>query len=99
MSKITKSSQGKTCKVRIPGYCNFNPETTVAAHINSVRFGHGTGHKVNDLFIADCCSSCHDVLDYRVRSNFTTAELKLMQYEGVFETQLRLIEDGLVVIK
>lgn len=96
MSKITKSAQGEVCTVRIAGYCNGNTETTVFAHINGVRFKHGTGIKASDLLGAYCCSSCHDVLDGRVRSNYSRNELKLDHYEGVFETQLKLIDKGLI---
>lgn len=99
MSKLTKAAKGKDCTVRIPSYCNGNPETTVLAHVNGVRFGHGIGNKVNDLLAADTCSACHDILDGRVRCDtFTHKELKLMFYEGVMETQLRRVEDGLVVL-
>jgi len=96
MSKITKSAAGEECMVRIIGYCNGNPETTILAHVNGVRFKHGTGIKVNDVLAAYCCSSCHDVLDGRVMSNYTRDELKLYHYEGVLETQLKLIEKGLL---
>lgn len=99
MSKLTKAAKGKNCTVRIPGFCNFNPETTVSAHVSGVRFGHGTGQKVNDVLAADTCSGCHDVLDGRVRCDtFSRKELKLMHYEGVMETQLRRIEEGLITV-
>lgn len=98
MSKLTKASRGKSCTVRVPGYCNFNPETTVSAHVSGVRFGHGIGQKVKDILAADCCSACHDVIDNRVRSQFTKDQLKLMHYEGVIETQLRRIDEGLITL-
>ena len=98
MSKLTNASKGQSCSVRVPGYCNGSNETTVSAHINGVRFGHGTGKKVNDLLAADCCSSCHDVLDGRVRCHYSRAELKLMHYDGVFETQMRRITEGLISV-
>jgi hypothetical protein len=96
MSKIRKSAHGENCTVRIVGYCNNNPETTVLAHINGVRFEHGVGRKVNDIHGAYCCSSCHDALDYRVRTNHTRDQLKLWHLEGVIETQLKLIDAGLI---
>jgi hypothetical protein len=96
MSAITKSANGENCTIRVPGYCNDNPETTVLAHINGVRFGHGTGQKVDDIFGAYACSDCHDVVDGRQRSNYSRDELKLMHYEGVFETQLKLLAKGLI---
>lgn len=98
MSKLTKSSQGKSCTVRIPRVCNFDDSTTVSAHINGVRFGHGIGQKTSDLFSADCCSACHDLLDGRVKNiyNYSKTELKLMHLEGVIETQARRLEEGLI---
>ena len=83
ISKFRQSAQGKRCLVRIPGVCNFNPETTVLAHIG----GAGMGIKNHDIHGAFCCSSCHDVLDGRVKANFTPNDLKLMHFEGIKRTQ------------
>jgi hypothetical protein len=97
MSKITESAKGEDCTVCIPGVCNHNPETTVLAHINGIRFGHGIASKVKwDGLGAYCCSACHDVIDGRVKSFFDKQELKIIHYEAVFETQLKLIEKGLL---
>ena len=82
--------------MRLPGICNGNPETTVLAHINGVRFGHGVGHKVADIHGAYCCNSCHDVLDGRVRSNFDKDFLHAAHLDAVIETQLKLIKKGLL---
>ena len=96
MSKLRKSANGENCTVRVPGYCHGRNETTVLAHISGVRFGHGTGQKVNDILGAYACSDCHDALDGRVRTNYTRDELKLMHLEGMAETQLKFIEKGLI---
>lgn len=96
MSKITKSAQGENCTVRIIDYCNSNPETVVLAHLNGIRYGHGTGNKVNDIHGAYCCSGCHDALDGRVRTNYTKDMLKLFHMEGIIETQIKLINKGLI---
>jgi len=96
MSAITKSARGESCAVRMPGVCNGNSETTVLAHISGVRFGHGVGKKVSDIHGAYCCSSCHDALDGRVKTPYSREGLKLMHYEGVIETQLKLIDKGLL---
>jgi uncharacterized protein YcfJ len=96
MSAITKSAKGEQCTVRIIGYCNGNNETTVLAHLSGIRFGHGTGRKVNDIHGAYCCSSCHDALDGRVRTNHTREQLQLWHLQGVIETQIKLIEKGLI---
>ena len=96
MSKIRKSAKGEECQVRIPQKCNFNPETTVLAHLN----GGGMGMKSNDIHGAYCCSACHDVLDGRDRQIlFSQFDLDIWFYEGVFRTQLILIDKGLLVVK
>ena len=94
MSKITKSARGQNCTVRLPGICNGNNETVVFAHINGIRFGHGVGHKTE--YGAFACSSCHDAIDVRVKTNLTRSELKLAHYEGVFETWRLLDRKGVL---
>ncbi|VEI70653.1 82 prophage-derived uncharacterized protein ybcO [Serratia quinivorans] len=32
MTNLRKEAKGRDCQVRMPGICNFNPETTVLAH-------------------------------------------------------------------
>ena len=96
MSKITQSAKGEDCTVRIAGICNHNPETVVLAHLSGIRYGHGTGQKVNDMHGAYCCSSCHDVLDGRVGYNYKRDHLKLWHLEGIIETQIKLLNKGLI---
>jgi hypothetical protein len=95
---ITRSAKGEACTIRLPTICNGNPETTVFSHISGIRFGHGTGQKVNDLLGAYGCSCCHDVVDGRVKHSFDADFVKLAFYEGVFETQLKLIKKGLITL-
>lgn len=92
MSRIRKAARGQACMVRIPGVCNFNPETTVLAHIN----GAGIGKKAPDFQGAFCCSDCHDVIDERVKIDLTKDKIKLHFWEGVFRTQELLFHDGLI---
>ena len=92
MSKYRQSAKGQQCQVRIPGVCNFNPETVVLAHLN----GGGMGMKRPDIHGAYCCSACHDVLDGRVRSDYV-AEMKwLFHHEGVIRTQEIMIKEGVL---
>jgi len=95
MSKIRKSAKGQDCQVRIPHICNFNPETTILAHLN----GGGWSLKRLDTEAAYCCSNCHDALDGRRMTQNTSDELKLMHYDGIMRTQLLLIAQGLIVVK
>ena len=94
-SKIRKSARNQDCQVRIPGICNFNPETVVLAHLS----GGGWGLKRDDHEAAYCCSKCHDALDGRRKTPYSQTELKLMHYDGVMRTQKLLIEQGLIVVK
>ena len=78
--------------VRIPGYCNFNPETTVLAHIN----GAGMGLKHADIHGAYCCSACHDVIDGRVQTDHDPAYIRIWHLDGVIRTQDKMIKDGVL---
>ena len=94
-SKYTKSAKGQECQVRIANKCNFNPETTVFAHIN----GGGMGMKKADIHGAYCCSACHDVLDGRDRSTvYPSWDLELWHYQGMVRTQEIMIQDGILVL-
>lgn len=98
MSKIRQSARGQNCTVRLPTICSHDAETTVYAHLSGVRFGHGVGRKVSDLHGAWCCSACHDALDGRTKTVFYKDDLKLAHLEAVIETQLKLLEMGLIKI-
>ena len=95
MSKITKSAKGEDCQVRIPGVCNFDPSTTIPAHRN----GGGVAMKVHDIFTAYCCSACHDVVDGRVKTEYTHEEILIWFYEGIFRTQEKVIKKGLIKVE
>ena len=93
MSKLRESARGQECQVRIPDSCNFDPKTTVLAHLNS----GGIGQKASDLHGAFCCSSCHDVLDGRVAATRKSQlEIKFYHLEGVIRTQKLWLEMGLI---
>ena len=94
MSKIRKSARGQECRIRIPGVCNWNPETVVLCHLN----GAGMGIKKNDMEASYGCSSCHDAIDSRVKCDFSMDSLKLMFYEGAERTRDYLREIGLIKI-
>ncbi|MGP3134015.1 DUF1364 domain-containing protein [Serratia nematodiphila] len=92
MSKLTKEARGRECQVRIPGVCNFNPETTVLAHYR-LAGTCGTAIKPDDKQAAWACSACHDEVDRRTR--FIDAnDARLMHAEGVMRTQEILRKEG-----
>lgn len=53
------------CLLRIPGVCNGDPKTTVAAHSNWAEHGgKGAHRKADDCYSVWACSACHiDWLD------------------------------------
>jgi len=95
-TSITRSAKGEACTVRLPGVCCHDNETTVFAHINGIRYGHGVGQKTN--FGAYACCNCHDVLDGRVKHNFEYDYLKLCHLEAVLETMIKLEKKGLITL-
>ena len=94
MTDLRKLAKGKPCMVRFPGICNFNPETTVLAH---VRMGglSGMGIKAEDLFGSWACSACHDYVDGRTHIMTHDRDARrLALLEGVLRTQSELVRLG-----
>lgn len=83
MANLRKAARGRECTVRIPGYCNGNPETSVLAHYRLA----GT-----------CGTGCKpDVIDGRTKTtDFTYDELRLMHAEGVMRTLEIWRKEGLI---
>ncbi|MGF1727050.1 DUF1364 domain-containing protein [Photobacterium nomapromontoriensis] len=95
--KLRKAAKGQQCAVQIIGVCNFNPETVVLAHlpINT----HGMAYKSDDIWAVDCCSSCHDVLDGRVRFEWLPGEKEQYMLNALHVTLMRRVRDGVISIE
>jgi hypothetical protein len=94
VSKVIRdSARGEDCTLRIPGACNFDPATTVLAHV-PCGMG-GMGMKVPDLFAVHACSGCHDALDGRTGIEAEGWEV----VRALAETQMRLFEKGIISVK
>lgn len=93
MSKLTDESKGRPCLVRIPGYCEPNPETTVPAHLRMAGLTGG-GQKAPDLFHAHACAVCHDVVDGRRKTDYSRDEIRRWHLEGIIRTQAVLAREG-----
>lgn len=92
--KLRDSARGQDCTLRIIGVCNFNPETTVLAHLPC---GHkGMGMKSPDNMAVFACSDCHDRLDFRVKGGDIDARDLL---RALAETQAAWLRMGLMTIK
>lgn len=98
LSKIRLSARGEECTIRLPGVCNFNPETTVLCHSNLLEDGKGRGIKAPDEKAAYGCSACHDVVDGRApRPADMSRELMLTLFrEAIAHTQRILKRKGLL---
>lgn len=65
MTPIRKAARGQDCTLRIPGVCNWNPETTVLCHSPYLDSGRGMGLKAPDTEACFGCDACHSILDRR----------------------------------
>lgn len=84
-------AQGEECLLRVPGYCRYDKETTVACHSNRLRDGKGKGIKAHDWCIAFGCGPCHWFID----QSRAAAALKLSYFiPGLRLTRLRIIALG-----
>ena len=92
---LRKLARDQECQVRIPGVCNRDDSTTVLAHFRMAGLC-GTGKKPADIVGAWCCSSCHDAIDGRAKTQYSHDELRLMHLEGVVRTINELIKLGAV---
>ena len=91
MTKIRKSARGEDCALRL-GNCS-SPETVVLAHIGRNR---GMGIKCADYMGVYACSNCHDIIDGRVKSEFTRQELDSEKLRALEETLGKLVDKGLI---
>ena len=93
MSKIRKSAKGQSCTIRLDG-CNGGPEneTVVFAHLN----GGGMASKCLDIHGAYSCANCHDILDGRVQTDYSSEFLLLTHLLAMKRTQEILVGKGLL---
>lgn len=61
--KLRDSARGQQCTLNIVGVCNYDPETTILAHLPDET--KGMGKKADDLSSCYACGACHDVIDGR----------------------------------
>lgn len=93
-TKIRKAARGQECTLRLP-CCNFNPETTILAHLPCRD--KGMALKSPDYHAVFACSSCHDVIDGRVYNHGIDKEMILeRKLAGLYETHKIFIEMGLI---
>jgi len=89
---LREAARGRPCTIQIPGVCNHNPETSVLCHLPS----GGMGMKSDDRHAAIGCSSCHDIVDGRVRTTYHWSEMEDYLVHAVIRTQKIWIKEGLM---
>ena len=95
--KITKHARGQECQIRLYPYCNGNPETTVFCH--AWCEDKGVGIKSPDYWGAFGCSTCHDIIDGRMRvDDISMPEIHKAHVNGIYRTWKILIDDEVIKI-
>ena len=89
MSKIRASARNQSCTLRLFPPCN--DETVVAHHVHRPGFAK-VGGKAHDLFTVHACDACHRYVHAHPREPLVRERL----LAGLIETQLRLLDAGLV---
>ena len=95
--QIRNSARDEDCTLQIAGVCNHNASTTVLAHFPDES--KGIGKKSDDISAGFCCSSCHDAIDMRVRSEHFKENEDFYLRRAQTRTIKRLIELGVITIK
>lgn len=90
---LRDSARGQDCTLQIPGVCNFNPETTVLAHLPDET--NGMGKKSDDISACFACSDCHAHID----ANRLPDSDDWMLRRAMVRTWRQWIEMGLVKVK
>jgi Protein of unknown function (DUF1364) len=77
-------ARGQDCTMNVLGVCNYDSETVVLAHSNSMADGKGKGYKANDHSGVWACHACHAWLDQGKASKaekdaaFEAAQLRMI---------------------
>ena len=88
--KLRQSAKGQDCTMRT-AYCNYDPATTVLAHLPSPVKGMGT--KSDDWHAVFACSACHDALD---QHNYDPRDIDRDMLLALQRTQRKWFDMGLM---
>lgn len=92
--KIRNAARGQDCTMQVMTICNYNPETTVLAHVNTTGTG-SKGAKCHDFSAVFACHACHTWMD-----NYKGSGEDRLFYtrRALVRTWEKLIEMGLIKI-
>ena len=94
--KIMNAAKGENCTFAIPGHCNYDPLTVVAAHLPD--YSGGSSRLAGPLAIGFACGGCHDVIDRRVPTHINNEDREFYMRRAQTRTINRLIDRGLVKV-
>ena len=94
--RIRNSARGEDCDLMIHPYCHNNSETVVLCHLPSEA--KGMGKKSPDFWAVYGCFDCHEIIDGKRRVDLSPHEIVNCMMRGLFRTQNKLIEKGLMRI-
>ena len=61
--RVLDMARDKPCQMAVPGVCNHDPATVVAAHSNSSKHGKAGARKADDCYVVYACFACHTWYD------------------------------------
>lgn len=98
MSKLRESARGQACTLRISQQCTDDwGEDVVFCHAPSSE--KGIGRKSPDWWGAYGCRACHALMDSNgLTEGLSSYEVNEAWLQGVFETQMIMIEQGLIKV-
>ena len=95
---LRNSARDQDCSLNIVGICNYDPQTTILAHLPNES--GGKGFKSTDLCAVYACSSCHDAIDGRAAFPPAESDYRHQYYlRAVIRTQEIMAAKGLLLIK
>ena len=94
---LRQFARGQDCQLRIYGVCNYNPETTVLAHLR-VGGVAGMGQKPPDIAGVLACSACHDAIDGRRKTDLRRVQLEAHMLHGLVRT-LKIVAEQYDIVK
>jgi L-lactate utilization protein LutB len=96
--KMRDSARNEQCTVNLVGVCNYDPSTTILAHLPDES--NGMGKKADDLSACYACSACHDAIDSRIKWPESESEHREWYYRrALIRTWRRMVELGIIAIK
>ncbi len=97
--KIRDAAEDEDCTLCIMGVCRNEKATVVACHLPP-KGETGMSRKGDDHFVAFGCDRCHRVMDGKEGGLERFGEDWLFYaFRGIYRTQRRLIEKGILIFK